>query len=54
MLYYSKWASRFDYQNDVTEGKIDQLVFYEVCDEMRETGDINRELYETIYNVALT
>lgn len=48
------WASRFDCQNDVTEGKIAQLVFHEVCDEMRETGEINKELYETIYNVAPT
>lgn len=48
------WASRFDCQNDFTEGKLALTVFKEVCDKMLEQGELSKNLYDVIYDVRAT
>lgn len=48
------WASRFDCQNDVMEGRIVLSVFKEVCDEMKKIGELGERLYDLIYDLPPT
>lgn len=47
------WASRFDCLNDISEGKIVQEVFQEVCRELLTSNAIKDDLYKVITTTAL-
>jgi hypothetical protein len=46
------WASRFDCLNDISEGTIAEKVFGEVCDELKNSGEISESFYSIIRKVS--
>lgn len=46
------WASRYDCLNDASEGTIAQIIYKEVCEEMRHNNEITDEMYNVIANVV--
>lgn len=46
------WASRYDCLNDASEGTIAQMIYKEVCEEMRHNNEITDVMYNVIANVV--
>ena len=45
------WASRYDCLNDASEGTIAEQVFLETCAELKDRGEIDKELYQLFATV---
>ena len=45
------WASRYDCLNDYSEGNLAEVIFQEVCLDLRERDEINEDLYKLFSTV---
>ena len=47
------WASRYDCLNDASEGRVAMPVYQEVCDELKQHGDISEGMHQVYVAVLL-